>query len=164
MGGARPQPSVLSEAVATFIQRFVSVIVSSRNAENAPSVARACGCRVSADRREVTVFLSTTQAATLLSHLRETSAVAVVFSQPSTHKTVQLKGSDARLGPLSPGDEALIEAYRESFVQDLHSVGYSQAFAAAVVPRVDAGTLTLTFTPTSAFDQTPGRNAGRALE
>ena len=33
--------------------------------------------------------------------VRATRAVAVVFSQPTTHRTIQLKGTDAQVGPLA---------------------------------------------------------------
>jgi hypothetical protein len=155
--------TLLSEANAAFIQRGVSMNLASRDAGNAPAVARACGCRVSADRRRVTVFLSLAQSETVLGALAETGVIAAVFTRPSTNKTIQLKGSDARLEPLSAGDEALIAAYRESFVQDLVGIGYTRAFASAVVAGADERAVAVTFTPVAAFDQTPGRNAGRAL-
>jgi hypothetical protein len=84
------------------------VTVASRDAAHVPSVARALGCRVSPDRQHVAVFLLASQSATLLRDLRETGAIAAVFSQPSTHRTIQLKGSDALLGAIEPAvpDEA----------------------------------------------------------
>jgi hypothetical protein len=158
----RPTP-LLSEAIAAFIQRGVSMNVASRDAGNMPTVARACGCRVSPDLRQVTVFLSPAQSEAVLKALAETGAIAAVFSRPSTHKTIQLKGSDARVGPIAVGDEAIVAAYRESFVEDLLGIGYTRAFASAVVAGADDRVVAVTFTPTEAFDQTPGRNAGRAL-
>ncbi len=158
-----PEP-LLSEANAAFIQRRVSINVASRDAANAAAVARACGCRVAPDHRQVTVFLCPTQADTLLRDLAETGIITVVFTRPSTHKTIQLKGSDARIEPLAAGDEALIQAYRESFVEDLLGLGYTRAFSAAVVAGADDQVIAVSFTPTAAFDQTPGPHAGRALE
>ena len=52
---------LLNEAIAAFIQRGVSMNLASRDAGNMPTVARACGCRVSPDLRQVTVFLSPAQ-------------------------------------------------------------------------------------------------------
>ena len=163
MDDIRTAAPLLSEAQAAFIQRGVSMNVASRGPGNAPAVARACGCRVSADRCRVTVFLSQLQCAALLQGIAETGAIAAVFSRPSTHKTIQLKGSDARIGALAAGDEDLIAAYRESFVLDLLGIGYTRAFACAVVAGAEGPAVAVTFTPTAAFDQTPGSNAGRAL-
>ena len=154
---------LLSEANAGFIQRGVSILVASRDAGNTPAVARASGCRVSADRCRVTVFLAHEPSARVLGDLEQAGTIAVVFSRPSTHRTIQLKGRDARLGPLAAGDEALIQAYRKSIIADLLSIGWSPAFGAAVIPATDGRTVAVTFTPTAAFDQTPGPKAGRAL-
>ncbi len=163
MDDIHPAEPLLNEAHAAFIQRGVSMNVASRDLANAPTVARACGCRVSPDRCRVTVFLSAVQSDAVLRAIGQTRAIAVVFSRPSTHKTIQLKGSDARVGPLAAGDESLIAAYRESFVEDLLGIGYTRAFASAVVAGADGPVVAVTFTPMAAFDQTPGRNAGRPL-
>lgn len=154
---------LLDEANAAFIQRAVSIIVAARDARHHPAVARACGCRVSSDRREVTVFLSATQARAVLDCLGSTGVIAVVFSRPSTHRTLQLKGWDARVVPIADGDLECMAEYRTSFVRDLTSLGYTEAFADAVIPRPDARLTGVRFTPGAAFDQTPGRNAGKPL-
>lgn len=158
-----PGTPLLCESHAAFIQHGVSILVASRAAGNAPVVARASGCRVSADRCQVTVFLAADSSAAVLTDLEETGAIAVVFSRPSTHKTIQLKGSDARLGPLAAGDEILIQAYRESFVEDLLDIDWSRDFGRTLIPATDHRAVAVTFTPNAAFDQTPGPKAGRAL-
>lgn len=158
-----PIEPLLSEANAAFIQRGVSINLGSRDPSGAPVVARACGARVSPDRRQVTVFAIAAQAKALLGGAESSGVIAAVFTRPSTHKTIQLKGSDARIEPLAPGDEELIGAYRESFAEDLALVGYGRDLALAVVPDPAGQALALTFTPVAAFDQTPGRNAGRPL-
>jgi hypothetical protein len=163
MDDIRTALPLLTEANAAFVQRGVSINVASRDVGNVPAVARACGCRVSPDRCQVTVYLSCAQSQSVLRAIAETRAIAAVFSRPSTHKTIQIKGSDARIGPLAVADEALIAAYRESFVEDLLGIGYARAFARAVVAGAEGPMATVTFTPNAAFDQTPGRNAGRAL-
>jgi len=51
------RPSPLDADHAAFIQSGVSVIVASRNADFIADVVRGCGCRVSRDRRQVTVLV-----------------------------------------------------------------------------------------------------------
>jgi hypothetical protein len=48
------------------------------------------------------------KAGKLLECLRANGAIAAVFSRPSTHQTLQLKGVDAAVGPLAHGDETEI--------------------------------------------------------
>lgn len=149
---------------AAFIQRFVSINVATRTAANLPLLSRALGCRVTPDWR-VTVFVSERQASALLDGVRATRAIAVVFSQPSTHRTIQLKGTDATVVPLADGDRALMAAYRESFVADLAPAGYAEAFARAMLGAVDDPDIVgIAFTPSAAFAQTPGPGAGRQLQ
>lgn len=84
-GIGRAQP--LDAVHAAFIQGPVSVIVASRNAELVPDVVRGCGCRVARDRRQVTVLIEPGRASSLLDDIATNGLVAVVFSQPSTHRT-----------------------------------------------------------------------------
>jgi hypothetical protein len=156
---------LLDEANAVFIQERVSVNVASRNADNIPSLTRALGCRVSPDRQRVTVFVSAAQSEALLRDLREHRAIAVVFSRPSTHQTLQLKGDDAVIGPLEAGDDAIVTAASASFVGELTRIGYTERYSQAVAAGLAAGpdAVSVTFTPTAAFDQTPGPGAGQRL-
>lgn len=54
-------------------------------------------------------------------------------------------------------------AYADSFVADLCSFGYSEAFARTLVTAASENVVAITFTPEAAFDQTPGPHAGRSL-
>lgn len=155
---------ILSREHIAFLGLGVSVNVASPGGNFTPLVGRSCGCRASADGRQVTVYLSTLQLPLLVEALAATGAIAVVISQPSTHRTLQLKGSDARIIPLGQDDHAHFATFRQAFAADLASLGYGLEFAAAVVPEVDAGTVAVCFTPTHAFDQTPGKNAGKPLQ
>ncbi len=155
---------LLREEHVAFLGVGVSVNVASRGRDSLPLVGRACGCRATADRRQVTVFLSALKQGPLVEALAETGAIAVVISQPSTHRTLQLKGVDARVIPAEADDPHHFDAFRQAFAADLASLGYTPEFAAAVVPVVDAGLVAVRFTPVAAFDQTPGQNAGKALK
>lgn len=164
MSTTSPAPAApLDEPVAGFVERFVTVSVGTRNAALLPAVARACGCRVSADRRQVTVFLCLTQARAVIENIQDNGVIAVVVTRPSTHRTFQLKGTDARCVPLEPADPGELEAFRESFVQDLMSIGYTAVYAHAILPVPDAQLVAVRFTPSAVFDQTPGPKAGRPL-
>ena len=127
------QIPLLDEETAAFIQRFVSINVATRNRENRPAVARASGCRVTPDRNGLTIYLSGAHNQTLLANLRENQTLAVVFSRPTTHQTIQFKGSDAQIRPLTAEDQAAIKAYHESFMQELAGIGFPPAFCEAII-------------------------------
>jgi hypothetical protein len=161
----RPAPPPLIDAeLAAFMQRGVSLTVGSCDAANRPSLARATGCRVAADGSTVRLFISGVQAAPLLAHVRETGRLAAVFSQPSTHRTLQLKGLDAKVEPAGPDDLAVVRRYRDAFVDELARLGYPRPVFHALLACPDADLVALRFTPTEAFSQTPGPNAGRSLQ
>lgn len=147
---------------ARFIQGGVSISVAARTADLKPVVSRALGCRVGVDRRSVIVFLSRAIAAAVLSCLEANGAIAAVFTLPSTHQTLKLKGSDATIVDLDPGDRQLIEDYRHRFALELATLGYTARFQGAVVPMMP-DLVAVRFTPSAAFDQTPGPGAGRVL-
>ncbi len=153
----------LDAAHAAFIRCGVMVSVASRDADHVPSVARALGCRIAPDRRSATVFLDATQCPALLRDVRDTRAIAAVFSQPSTHRTIQLKGADAALVPIEPGDVALIDANREALVADMVPAGYGAAFVRTLLACAPADLVAVSFTPAAAFAQTPGPQAGKRL-
>ncbi|MEZ5589109.1 MAG: hypothetical protein R3E46_18755 [Sedimenticolaceae bacterium] len=148
---------------AGFITGPVSINVASCDLNLVPSVTRAFGCRASVDRREITVFLSTPRSADVLRDIRAGAMVAVVFSRPSTHRTLQLKGRDARIMPLARGDRALMIAYGAAFSTEIRDLGYPELFAGGLASGVDDDAVALVFTPCAAFEQTPGPLAGQAL-
>jgi hypothetical protein len=158
-----PAEPLLGEDHVAFLRHRVSVNVSSRDPGNVPSLARTIGCRISPDRRRVTVFVSPSRGSTVLEDLRRSGAIAVVFSRPKTHQTIQLKAADAVIEPLAPGDAELIAGARQAFVDELLELGYTERFAQAVTADSGADAVAVSFTPTAAFEQTPGPGAGRQL-
>ena len=100
-----PDTVLIDEELAAFLHSGVSVHAASRDAANVPCLVRGVGCRVSADRRRVTIFLLASQCGPMLGHFAANGAIAFVASQPSTHRTVQLKATDAQVGAPLPGDD-----------------------------------------------------------
>ena len=162
MTGATRRAQPLDAGHAAFIQGPVSVIVASRNAELVADVVRGCGCRVSRDRRQLTVLVEPGRASTLLDDVAANGMIAVVFSQPSTHQTIQLKGTDARVVRVTPADRAAARQHLRDWSADLGRIGFDAPFSAAL--HGGTGELAaIRFTPTAAFQQTPGPAAGQPL-
>ncbi|UHD17872.1 hypothetical protein [Thiocapsa bogorovii] len=155
---------LLDEAQALFLLGPVSISAASHDAAGVPSLARAFGCRVAEDRREVVVFVPTRSGDALLRDLAAGAPIAVVFSRPKTHETLQLKAHAARLEPLGPTDRQRMRASGSAFAAELIALGYSAAFAHALVAPSKEDGVSVVFSPTLLFDQTPGPRAGRRLE
>lgn len=154
---------VLDEEHAAFIQQGTSVIVATRDGDLVPDVARSCGCRVSRDRRQVTVLVDPDRSDALLENIRANGMITVVFSQPSTHRTIQLKGGDARPTRVAAGDRAVVERKLADWIRELVSIGYPAGLAHAIHGGCPARLNAITFTPEAAFQQTPGPAAGTRL-
>jgi hypothetical protein len=148
---------------AEFISGGVSIQVAGRDAANETTVTRAVGCRVSGDRRCVTVFVSAAQSGALLADVRANGAIAVVFSQPTTHRAIQIKGTDATVVSLEPDDPHLIAAYRAKLGAQVAPLGFSEAFVRSLLSIAPGDVVAIAFTPCAAFLQTPGPKAGSAL-
>lgn len=154
---------LLDEVTADSIQHHTSINVAGRDAHNRPSVARALGCCVSADRRQVTVFLSPQRAAVVLRDLRDNGAIAVVVNRPTTHGATQIKGKVVRIEPVFPADLQKMAVYLDSLVEELGKLGYPASFMRTLDPEIGRDCLAVTFDVTAAYDQTPGPKAGEKL-
>lgn len=153
----------LNEDRVAFLTRRVSILAGSCDAEGLASVARAYGCRIGGDGYSVTVFLATAQSQAVLRDLRAGGRIAVVFTRPTTHETVQLKGPGARIAPLAPGDRECMRAYAASFGEEIGRIGFAAPFARAIMAGAEDEALAVHFVPDAAFEQTPGPAAGQPL-
>lgn len=160
---ASAAPALIDAELARFLEGAVSIIVASRDATNQPELVRAHGCRVARDRRRLRLFLAEAQAATLLDDIRQNGRVAVVFTEPSTHRSLQIKGEGARIRRLRGDEAACMEAYRDAMVVQLGKIGISEAMTRALLASIGAS-VALELVPAEAFVQTPGPGAGRPLE
>ncbi len=145
------------------MSRGVSTIVGSRDLANRPSVMRAVGCEVADGGRHITVFLSRQQGRQLLQDVAATGQLAVVFSEPASHRTVQCKGRGASIRAATPSDAAVLARYLQSMEHELQRIGLPPSLTRAMLAHRIDDLVAISFSPEQAFDQTPGPQAGAAL-
>lgn len=155
---------LIDEELAAFLESGISMHAGSVGPGNVPQIARAAGVRVAPDRRSVTIYLVESQARDLLEDVRANGAIAVAFTKPKSHRTVQLKGTDARVEPVKPGDAERTDRQVAAFDAELRSIGFHERFGWTLAGGSPLGLAAVTFTPTSAFVQTPGPSAGAAIK
>jgi hypothetical protein len=143
--------------------RGVSVIVASSSAARVPSLMRAVGSHVADGGRQVTVYVSRSQASQLLDDIASSGQVAVVFSSPVSHQTLQLKSSQVTLRPMDVADLPILQRYRESMEQEVGAVGFPPTFTRAMLAHRIDDVVAIGFRPEQAFDQSPGPRAGTPL-
>jgi hypothetical protein len=158
-----PLRSPIGPEQAALLEGPVSIIVGSRDERLRPHLTRALGCRLDAERRRATVLLPCDAGAQVLADLQANGRIAVVASQPTTNRTVQIKGCDATLLPCTAQDEALADAHLAGFIDEIGRLGFG-AEVARTVHRRDTGIAAVAFTVAEAYEQTPGPQAGAPLQ
>jgi hypothetical protein len=156
-------PAPISAEQVAWLTHQVSIIVGSRDARHRPHLMRAVGCRVTPDRCRVTVLLPRARSAEVLADLRDNRQVAVVFSEPASNRTLQLKGSDASVTDPGSDDEALARRYLGGFSAHIGALGLPAEVAHTILGH-DDGLVAVHFGIAAAFEQTPGPSAGRRLQ
>ncbi len=146
-----------------FVTGSVAINVASRGAQGVPSIARAYGCRVSADGAEVALYLPLAFSGNVVADVRGGAPVAAVFTRPATHETLQLKGRRAELGAAGVAERKRMRAYARRFREELAAFGLDERFLSGIVAPVELEAVVLCFTPVAAFNQTPGPEAGTPL-
>ena len=154
---------LLDASNAEFIQTGISIVAASRDDVLVPSIGRASGCRVSGDRRAVSIFVPQSQAAQLVADVVKSGRIAVVFSRPSTHRTLQLKADDARVRAATADERAIVARYVDAFAREIGLLGHTAEQACAMFEARDDDLVAIDFTPNAAFEQTPGPKAGSPL-
>lgn len=150
----------ISSELADFLETGVSMIAGSRDARLRPETVRAAGIRVHRGSDEVTAFLAVATSARMVSNLRDNGRIALCFSRPADHRTIQLKGRVLAIEEAPQTDRALVDRYREMFAATLGLIGLPGRISMrlnnwpAYAVRVAVENV---------YVQTPGPNAGAAL-
>jgi hypothetical protein len=158
-----PSGVQLDPHTAEFITGVTSMSVATRNAGLMPAVAKAVGCTVSADRRWLTVFVDREQAVQVAADIAAGSPIAVVFSLPSTHRTVQIKGGPVTAAAATAAQKVRARLHVDGIVEHLVQLGYTEGALRGFFGYDPSGLLALRFAPTAVFAQTPGPRAGERI-
>ena len=147
-----------------FMRGGVSISIATCGSNGMPQLVRGIGCRVSDDGARVTVFVPEAKSQPVQRDIFANGAIAVAFTQPSTHRTMQLKSRDARVVALAPEDVQVVVAYRDAFVAEVGAMGFHEQMVRTLLSCPPEQLVALSFCPSEAYTQTPGPNAGKKLE
>ena len=149
---------------AAFIQTGVSISLASCGPDHLPSMSRGLGCKLLDAGRQVAVFVRHSQSEALLDHIRHGGRVACVFSLPSSNRTLQLKGSDAKIVPFALTDLPIVDKHLADFLLEVIPLGMAEAVVRAILASRPDDLATVVYTPSAVFSQTPGPKAGERLD
>lgn len=155
--------SLIPPELLAMMARGVSVIVASRDLALRPSMMRAVGSEVAPDGSAITVYVSRSQSRQLIQDVATSGHVAAVFSEPATHRTVQVKASRATLRNAETADVPVLARYLASMEHEIQRVGYAPPMTRAMLSHRLDDLVAIRFEPEQAFDQTPGPKAGALL-
>lgn len=157
-----PAPARLHGELLSFLGCGLSIHVGACNRSGEPQVARALALRIEPDHR-LSLLLSTPSADALLAAVGEVPVVAITACQPSTHRAIQLKGRGAELSAADPAQWPERMPFKHRFLAEIEPYGYDETFADAWLDVPPEQWCVVTFTPTGAWNQTPGPGAGQAI-
>jgi hypothetical protein len=155
--------TLLSAEHIALIHSGVSTIVASRDAAHRPSLMRAVGSSITPDGSRISVYLNRTACDQLLADLQATGHIAVVFSEPSTHRTVQVKASRVQLRAIMATDTELLQRYLRAMEGQLQQIGFGPQYTRTMLSHAADEVVVVSFSPEQAYDQTPGPRAGASL-
>lgn len=155
---------MLNSDNAAFIQTGVSISLAACGPERLPCMSRGMGCKIIDGGRQVGIFVKRSQAAELLDNVRSSGGrVANVFSLPSSNRTLQLKGVDARILPFDPLDLPIVQAHIDDFVREVLPLGMQEDVVRCIFSCSPDDLVTVVYSPCAAFSQTPGPKAGEPI-
>jgi hypothetical protein len=153
----------LTAELAEFCQSGVSIVIGSCDRAGRPVVGRGLACQIDAAGK-VRIVLRQPSNTALLKALEAGAAVAATFTKPSTHRSIQLKGSGAASASVTAPDGPAVTLQTSAFRSDLVDEGFAETFAAAYCAYEPHELVAIELMPEQAFVQTPGPSAGSALQ
>ncbi len=150
----------IPEELVDFVESGVSILVGTRDAELRSDATRAVGARVSTDRAQVTIFLALQGAKRALANVANNGQIAVGFSRPFDHYSIQIKGGVTEQRPATDAERVVPERYHAAYVDQLYMVGMPRSITKRFIvwPSV-----AVTLDVHEIFVQTPGPGAGKRI-
>ncbi|MEZ5627659.1 MAG: hypothetical protein R3E34_09050 [Rhodocyclaceae bacterium] len=159
-----PSPAILTPELVRFVTSHLSIHVAASDGGGQATLVRGLGCRADpATAGGLRLLVARPQAEPVLRGIAADGRIALVFSEPETHRTVQLKARNARVGPADNDDTAVLGPYTDTLVARLGSIGTPEPFVRALLACPADELIIICATPDEVFGQTPGPQAGERL-
>lgn len=151
---------VLDAEVKEIVESGVAIIVAASDSSGRPQVRYGWAARVHAGGSAIDVFLDAPRSGPLLDNLAQTGRIAMTVGDPISYRSLQFKGSFTGSGAATQEDREWVQRGHEAFLISTALVGDPPE---AIRNLWMDDVIRITFSVESAFDQTPGPEAGRQL-
>lgn len=155
-----PEVSIAPPALADLIDIGVAVVVATRDADMRPRLGRGWGAEVLAGDA-LRLCVDAPEGSPLRAALAARREIAVTFAQPSTYRSVQVKGMVTATAEPTAEQFASVDRHETSFAADAALVGVPVRMVARMLDRTSL--LSVTLTVEAVYNQTPGAKAGDRL-
>jgi len=156
-------PAISDSTAAILESQHAAKACASIGAAQPASVAHVFACRVSPDRSQVVALLSRSQSEAVLADVAATGRIAVVACLLPAFKTVQVKGDDAVIVDATDADQRAVAEFCVAFAEYAARHGFPREVVEAHMKAEAGDAIGIRFSPSKAFDQTPGPTAGQPL-
>lgn len=161
--GPAAATGVLTRDIVAFCESGVSIALASRDDDGFPLVGRGLACRIDNTGKVRLVLRADCNRGVLLA-VERGAGFAATFTQPTTHRSLQLKGIGARSAETNLADRRLAKLQTAILRADLVKDGFWDAFAERYCAFEPNRLAAIEFVPVQAFVQTPGPGAGSPLQ
>jgi hypothetical protein len=140
----------------------VSIIVGTCSGGR-PIAGRGFACRID-EQGTIRILLRRTGHVDLLEAFRSGSPIAVTFTNPSRHRSIQFKGESARESVATVTDGMALAVQCREFRDRMVGIQYSETMSNGYCFADCDDVVAIEFVPDEAFVQTPGPSAGTELQ
>lgn len=151
---------LIDDRVLELLSSGVAAYVATRDADLAPDSTRGVGLQVHADRRTLTIYVARAILFRTLENIEDNGEIAVTFTRPSDHQSIQVKGKAIGVRESGPEDREIQERCRGGYMEQLAIVGVPRSrsrhfpYWPSVAIDIAVGSI---------FTQTPGPRAGARI-
>ena len=153
---------LLPPHLAAFVQHGTSPVLGARREDGRPLVGTGLACRIEGGTR-LRVFAVRSINADLIAALEAGSAFAATFGSPRTQCCIQFKAERVEVRASRAGDACELARQSAIHADELVELGFPRALVALYLSYDPDDVVSIEFTPTRAYTQTPGPGAGAEL-
>ncbi|MEO3865881.1 hypothetical protein [Rheinheimera fenheensis] len=154
---------LIDEELSAFLSSHVSLHLSCVTSSLRTSIVRCVGARVDNVKQKISLLIPGSQAREIIEHIGRKTAVAVVFTDPETYRSIQIKSNNATIETSVASDVQLHQDYIKKFTERLRVYNIPPSYVHTLCYCQSADLQVITLSPQQLYDQSPGRLAGTLL-